>query len=159
MLMNLIENFFPMNLIKNWSDQATVYRLFTLCCPINSLWKSQSLFKSDLPFNLHILIINSTKDKANRLISNSRNKNWFFSDIHILIHWQCLPKGHFYSRVYFFCTPRPKPTCFQCHARKSWTDKVASLVIMTLRFDGNYWIRVYIPFCMIWPFKSYFLLQ
>lgn len=130
-------NFFPMNLIKNWSDQATVYRLFTLCCPINSLWKSQSLFKSDLPFNLHILIINSTKDKANRLISNSRNKNWFFSDIHILIPWQCLPKGHFYSRVYFFCTPSPQPTCFQCHAGKSRTDKVASLVIMTLRLDWN----------------------
>lgn len=116
-------NFFPMNLIKNWSDQATVYRLFTLCCPINSLWKSQSLFKSDLPFNLHILIFASTKEKANRLISNSRNKNWFFSDIHILIHWQCLPKGHFYSRVYFFCTPRPQTICFQCHARNHGQTK------------------------------------
>lgn len=117
-------NFFPMNLIKNWSDQATVYRLFTLCCPINSLWKSQSLFKSDLPFNLHILIINSTKDKANRLISNSRNKiDSSVTYIHLSLD-NVFPRGTFIQEYIFSAPPAPNPLVFNVmpenHEQTKW---------------------------------------
>lgn len=117
-------NFFPMNLIKNWSDQATVYRLFTLCCPINSLWKSQSLFKSDLPFNLHILIINSTKEKQTGWFQIQGIKiDSLVTYIYLSLD-NVFPRGTFIQEYIFSAPPAPNPLVFNVmpenHEQTKW---------------------------------------